>query len=167
MKIYLDLDGVFTDFERYYAAMNPAKVWLDETVVGHEAFWAVVLNTPDFWLNLPLMPGAPKLWAFVNSLNFNSTGQHVELEILSAPGKSDEKRAREQKPVWVRTNLSDTIKINLVYSKDKQQFASPTSILIDDYSQNCEQWRARGGVAIQHKSADETIAELKRMFSLS
>ena len=57
-------------------------------------------------------------------------------------------------------------KVNLVKRKEKQNFAKvgglPT-ILIDDYAKNISQFRARGGIGIQHTSTSNTIAQLKKL----
>ena len=40
-------------------------------------------------------------------------------------------------------------------------YAKPNRILIDDYSETIERWRAAGGKGILHTSADDTIKQLK------
>jgi hypothetical protein len=36
-------------------------------------------------------------------------------------------------------------------------------VLIDDYPQNIQQWKAEGGIGILHVSASQTIAQLKKL----
>ena len=45
----------------------------------------------------------------------------------------------------------------------KQTYASPASILIDDYEKNTKEFTARGGTGITFKNANQTIAELKKL----
>jgi hypothetical protein len=45
----------------------------------------------------------------------------------------------------------------------KKNYASPGSILIDDYEKNTKEFSARGGTGITFKTASQTIAELKKL----
>jgi len=54
-------------------------------------------------------------------------------------------------------------RINLVMRSQKKNYASPASILIDDYEKNTKEFNARGGTGITFKSASQTIAELKKL----
>lgn len=54
-------------------------------------------------------------------------------------------------------------------SSRKQEFIhrkkSDHQILIDDRKDNCDTWRDAGGIAIQHVSAEDSIAQLKELIS--
>ena len=54
-------------------------------------------------------------------------------------------------------------KINLVIRSHKKNYASPNTILIDDYEKNTKEFTASGGKGIQFKTASQTIAELKKL----
>jgi hypothetical protein len=54
-------------------------------------------------------------------------------------------------------------KINLVMRSQKKNYASPGSILIDDYEKNTKEFNQRGGTGITFKTASQTIAELKKL----
>jgi hypothetical protein len=54
-------------------------------------------------------------------------------------------------------------RINLVMRSEKKNYASPGSILIDDYDKNTKEFNQRGGTGITFKSASQTIAELKKL----
>ncbi len=60
-------------------------------------------------------------------------------------------------------DLSINQKLILHSAEQKQEFANPNAILIDDRPSNIEQWRAKGGIGILHTSADETIEQLKKL----
>ena len=54
-------------------------------------------------------------------------------------------------------------RINLVMRSQKKTYASPGSILIDDYEKNTKEFNAAGGTGITFKTANQTIAELKKL----
>jgi hypothetical protein len=63
--------------------------------------------------------------------------------------------------LWVR-NHKLGVKLNLAYSKNKQKYAAPNHILIDDRKDNIEDWESKGGIGILHTSTENTIACLKK-----
>ncbi len=69
---------------------------------------------------------------------------------------------RQGKRVWVKRELPGT-KLILRYASQKQEYASPTSILIDDRQKNIDQWEAAGGIGILHTSTANTIEQLKKL----
>ena len=61
--IWLDMDGVLADFDGHYQAcfgVKPTR-WPEPDTVD----WKLIAAVPDFYLNLPLMPGAKELHRFV------------------------------------------------------------------------------------------------------
>jgi hypothetical protein len=51
-----------------------------------------------------------------------------------------------------------------LYSRaNKQLFAEPNRILIDDMQKTIDEWNAKGGIGIFHSSAANTITELKKL----
>ena len=80
------------------------------------------------------------------------------VELLSSPSRSE--HSRLGKRLWVR-NHKLGVKLNLAYSYNKQKYAAPSRILIDDRKDNIEQWESKGRIGILHTSAKETIEKLK------
>jgi len=153
MKIYLDLDGVLADFDTHfkeYFGANPNDFSDDE-------MWKMINGYDQFYANLPLMPGAKTLFQVL----FN----RFDVTILSACPRSNYKNAAMQKRQWVRTNLStDVTVIPMMGGVNKGLFMHEAGdILIDDMEKNCVAWEELGGVAIQHKSVDETIDQLSNI----
>ena len=73
---------------------------------------------------------------------------------------------------WLRKEVGYTqnFMINIVRRREKKNFAMKGSdvgkrpaILIDDYPKNVRQFRAAGGIGIEHTSASSTINQLKRL----
>jgi hypothetical protein len=66
-----------------------------------------------------------------------------------------------QKKIWLDT-YNITFKQNFVPGKKlKKNFATPTSILIDDTESNIDDWIGAGGIGILHKDWGTTLQILK------
>lgn len=158
----LDLDGVMFDFEKH--AMEVTGFTMDEVNVSKEAkrkFWNAI-NTHikaghKFFEELELLPDALALWEYLLS-----TG--LTLHICSATGNTA--NAESEKRAAVRRHFGDKYadEAHLVrHSQDKAQYATPTTILIDDRLKSINPWIEAGGIGILHTSAADTIRQLKEM----
>jgi len=150
-KIYCDMDGVLVDFEGGYEKLTGIDL-KGEYRPGVEDFWKPIEQAGvKYWASLKWMPDGKQLWGYI---------KQYTPELLSAPSKSESSKIG--KYVWVKNNLPGT-KLILRYASQKQQLATPESILIDDRQVNIDQWEAAGGVGILHTSADNTISQLKKL----
>ena len=149
-KIYCDMDGVLVDFEGGYEKLTGIDL-KGEFKKGDDFWDPIKVAGVGFWAGLKWMPDGQKLWDYIKPL---------KPEILSAPSR--EESSRIGKAVWVKYKLPGT-KLILRYAKQKQQLATPESILIDDRQVNIDQWEAAGGIGILHTSADNTISQLKEL----
>jgi len=167
-KIYCDMDGVLTDFsgdfiklaktlgetdiaERDDVPNNAAARY--EKIHGTEAFWGVVEQGGlKFWSDMSWNAGGKKLWKYIS---------RYDTEILSAPSKRVLETCIKGKKMWVGRLGSPKIHFR---SKDKKrEFATPSSILIDDLRSNITDWTASGGIGIHHRTTNQTIAKLKEL----
>ena len=149
-KIYCDMDGVLVDFERGYEELT--GIDLRGEFQKGEDFWDPISKAGvGFWASLKWMPDGQKLWNYLKPF---------KPDLLSAPSR--EQSSRIGKHVWVKHKIPGT-KLILRYAKQKQELATPESILIDDRQVNIDQWEAAGGIGILHTSADNTIKQLKQL----
>ena len=149
-KIYCDMDGVLVDFERGYEELT--GIDLRGEFQKGEDFWDPISKAGvGFWAGLKWMPDGQKLWDYLKP---------YKPDLLSAPSREDSSRIG--KHVWVKHKIPGT-KLILRYAKQKQELATPKSILIDDRQVNIDQWEAAGGIGILHTSADNTIKQLKQL----
>ena len=81
--------------------------------------------------------------------------------MLSAP--SWDPSSKIGKREWVKENLTPNTDVILVNKKDKQLYAGENKILIDDRTDNISDWKNAGGIGILHKTATQTINELKKL----
>jgi 5'(3')-deoxyribonucleotidase len=148
--LYLDVDGVFADYEGEYRRLSGA----DPSEKGKQK--AMRFKTmPHFYLNLPLLPDAMQLWAFV---------KHFNPAFLTA-SSNFQKTSKEDKETWLKHHFhvpEDRI-IVVPYPKDKWKHCKKGAILVDDKLQNCTDWEHAGGIAIHHTSAHRTIDALKQI----
>lgn len=161
-KIYCDMDGVLADFmgaitHWFYQDRDWNELKRDHDINTKrwtESFRAKVKTKPDFWETLPLMPGSRQLWATIKP--------HKPF-ILSAYAEWDRENSRRGKVIWAAKYFRiPENKILLVRREDKIRYASPNSILIDDYIKNIREWESAGGIGIHHTSAAKTVADLAK-----
>lgn len=149
-RIYLDLDGVMADFDRYFLEQfGVASNSLDDPTL-----WKWINAHGNFFSNLPPCEGAVDFFNNIKTLN---------VSILTACPKTNYTVAAVQKRSWVYKHLSpDVTVIPMLGGKNKCLFMhSPGDLLIDDFEKNCVAWREHGGVAIQHKNFVDTTKQLE------
>lgn len=153
-KIYLDMDGVIADFNKRYKELYKIEPKEADTYKTFDKFFTMFIADRQF-AKLDLMPDAMELINYLRSLS-------IPTEILSST--SSEKRdaeIREQKIDWLNKHNIE-FPVNLVPGKRfKRDFSNENSLLIDDTSQNIDQWRVEGGIGILHTDTLTTIGILK------
>jgi len=154
MQTWLDCDGVLADFDKYFTSlfgMSPAKY---EEKHGSSIFWNEIKNSDNFYFNLPLMPGAKKLWKEVS--------KYCKPKILT--GLPWGLWAEPQKLAW-RDKYFNGFEMICTKSALKSKYCKPGDILIDDRIDYAHLWKEAGGIFIHHKDASNSIKELKTILS--
>lgn len=157
MKIYLDMDGVLTDFEKRYDELFGVRpVEIKHRTKHFWDNWESFITGGNF-VTLEKHKDADTLLSFVASLN-------VPVEILSSSGgEKFHEYVTEQKNQWLASH-GITYKANIVPGGSKKAaFASPWNILVDDTQHVVDKYRAAGGTAVLHHDIDITIRELSRL----
>ena len=159
-KIYCDMDGVLTDFEKrfhqklnevgpdYYPMKDIQKVVKPkdfEAIFGIEEFWNFIdkIVGIGFWVGMDWMPQGKELWNFISP---------YKPDLLTSPSRDNGSRLGKQ--LWAKNNLNPKPKVIMAYSADKQRYANENSILIDDKKSNIKEWIASGGIAFRVKGGD-------------
>jgi len=155
-KIYVDLDGVMADLDKHVKTITGKS--FEELRASGSGFTEFCASEREqgntVFDDLDKMPDADILWEYVKPYN---------PDILTATGYPVEK-ATAEKIRWVIENLSGYNKILTTTSgKDKHVYAAPNHILIDDRMKAIGPWRGAGGIGIEHKSAADTISQLKSL----
>lgn len=167
-QIYCDMDGVLTDFENRFVDMlrEKGREYFSKQVIsqvtrpkhlkaleGEEAFWEFVdAMGEEFWAQMPWMPNGKQLWDFIKT---------YDPIILTSP--SYQNTSRLGKYQWVQQNLQPTPPVKFKFGEAKADYATPTSILIDDKPSNLAAWKAAGGIAMEVKDGEinSVIQKLK------
>jgi 5'(3')-deoxyribonucleotidase len=151
--VYLDLDGVMANFDKaWYDSYGFTK---DDWEYRQEH---VAKKAPFFFLELEEMPDAVKLWKYL-------VKSDAELKVLTARPKRiwTNGEADEQKRTWFAKRFCPKTEVIVCYGEEKQKYAGPTTILIDDRVRNVAQFSFAGGIGILHRDAKHTIQYLKEI----
>ncbi len=149
-KIFCDMDGVLVNFKDGYEELTGITT-KEADSKGPAYFWKPVDTAGEnFWAQLDWMSDGKQLWSFIKKYS---------PELLSSPSRSKSSAIGKHK--WVNKHISG-VKLNLSPRGQKQNFAKPNHILIDDMKKTIDEWNAKGGIGILHTSATNTIKQLKQ-----
>lgn len=149
-KIYLDMDGVFVDFDTHFEALHGRH----PKEVGEENFWKVFDTKRDGFFR-DCLPFEGHL-QFLHEVLDVADHFGYEVEMLTAlPRRSTHPTALQEKQDWLYLHGMSDIKMNVgPYAIDKQKWCNPGDILIDDKDLNIIQWRNKGGHGVHHTPGD-------------
>lgn len=152
------MDGVLVDFEGGFQNMTGKH----PNQIPKPQFWAIFFGVikqrakkekgyseVKYWAELPWMSDGKVLWNYIKD---------YEPSLLTAPPN---KQAEEGKTEWAKRIGSPPIVFK--QARDKPQYAKKGAILIDDKQSTIDAWNAKGGIGIFHKSAADTIKQLKKL----
>jgi len=151
-KIWVDMDGVIADFDKRFEELYGPKS--SQKAVKDEQQFREFIAGQNF-ATLDLFPGALTLLKYLRDLP-------IPVEMLSSsasPEYHDE--ISRQKKIWLDTHQVTFHPIFVPGKHLKAQYATPTSILIDDDEQNIKDWNAAGGLGVLHRNELSTICILK------
>ena len=158
--IYLDLDGVITNFHKAYKKIEP-----DLDVPNK--FKKAVLEF-EIFKDLEWMPNGRILYARLQDL-MSST---VDIEILSSLGTMNQTVADEvakQKTFWLNYH-GIKFKTNFVKARSlKKNYAGPNTIIIDDMKDVIDGFKSAGSYGVHYSdqfvlsSVEEVQKLLKKM----
>ena len=178
-QIYCDMDGVLVDFvagtvEHITKQLQAGKAEELKEKIGRDYITDedIHMNSPNrnkdvrdymykelehnakFWEELPWMPGGQELWAFIYKFN---------PYILTTPMGYGSEIGKQS---WIDKKLDKEMGMppaDVFMSHDKDNWAAPNHILIDDFTKNTVPWDNEGGIAILHTDADKTIEKLEEI----
>ena len=153
-QLYLDCDGVLADFDKGATAVLGLSPEAYRERHGPGRFWQRLAAAPDFYFGLPLKDDAMQLFEAV---------RHLEPVILT--GLPHGNWAADQKVRWAAKYFPGT-RIITTMARDKRDHAKEGDVLVDDQLRHSTLWIEAGGVFIHHRSAAQSIEELRSYFAL-
>lgn len=140
--IYLDMDGVLTDFNNYYLekiGINPHDIRPEDWSENWQR-WVM----SEYFVTMPKLNGANLLLEYIAQLG-------IKTEILSSSGGTDYfDDICRQKREWLRIHKIDYHANIVPGRKFKTQYATPHRMLIDDQRKIIDKWNAAEGIGIHH-----------------
>lgn len=152
-KLFVDLDGVLADFDRGVLDLTGSS----PADLHPKRMWPRIARANGFYEHLNWMQDGRVLW--------NAVRERDPVILTGLPMGS---WAEPQKRAWCARELGTDIPVITCMSRQKAQKAAETTpagttmVLIDDREKLREPWEAAGGMFILHRSAESSIAELKR-----
>lgn len=146
--IYLDLDGVFADFEKKAIELVGKR----PKDMQPQEFWKELGKHDHVWRDLELMPGSRMLYDTVMKI------PDVDVAFLTALPRPTGKMATaaDDKKHWVKEHFGPECRVFTVIGgvNKARHIQTLDDILIDDTSKNIEAWNQKGGIGILHDSKD-------------
>jgi hypothetical protein len=153
-QLYLDCDGVLADFDKSATAILGLPPRAFEKRHGLGKFWQKLASAPDFYFGLPLMDDAMQLFEGV---------KHLNPIILTGLPRGN--WAADQKVRWAAKYFPGT-RIITTMAREKRNHAKEGDVLVDDQTRHRGLWEGVGGIFVHHRSAKESLQELKEYFPI-
>jgi hypothetical protein len=151
-QLYLDCDGVLADFDKGATAVLGLAPRAYESRHGLGRFWQQLAAAPDFYFGLPLKDDAMELFDAV---------RHLDPVILTGLPRGN--WAADQKVRWAAKHFPGT-RIITTMARDKRDHARDGDVLVDDQLRHSARWIEAGGVFVHHRSAAQSLRELRKYF---
>jgi 5'(3')-deoxyribonucleotidase len=157
-KMYFDLDGVLVDFDAAYRTLTGVTCGRDAILTDEEKDhkWSLLNPHPDFFLNLPWIPGARTMVAYAMYAPYT-------VGILSAATRRIV-QSPKQKQDWCTREVPFIAPVNVTIvnrKRDKVKYVGPGNILVDDHRINIERWQEAGGIGILFENPVQTMMDLQ------
>lgn len=158
-QIFLDCDGVLADFDKFITPYMGGGTRPDWDWMGNKEFWGRLEHLEDLFGSLDKMPDADELVQGTIDL----TWKHGLAMPIILTGKPRLDKYTQQKLNW-RDEHFPHLEMIVCESKNKRKhMKAPGDIIIDDWEKHMQAWTSVGGRWILHKTAEQSLAELREM----
>jgi hypothetical protein len=138
-QIYLDMDDVITDL---MGSLIGLGMWTESEIkekkINQDVFWNTVNKQGvKFWSEMAWTKNGKDLYKLVSKSS----------PIILSAYKKDGIYTLEGKKMWIKNNLGNLTSF-FCQREEKQGYATPISVLIDDREDNIQEWIKNGGIGI-------------------
>jgi len=151
-RLFLDCDGVLADFDEGARQLLGASPRQLEARHGRREFWRRIAKARNFYGSLPEMHDARLLFDAV---------EHLKPTILT--GLPLGRWAAPQKVEWAAEHFPG-VPIITCMARDKHRHMHPGDVLVDDRETHRAAYEAHGVVFVHHKSAEDSLRQLGRIY---
>ena len=151
-RLFLDADGVLADFDAGAQRLLGMKPKAFIATHGRGEFWKRLARAKNFYGTLPEMSDARLLFDAV---------KHLEPTILT--GLPLGRWAAPQKVDWAAEHFPG-VPIITCMAADKHKHMKPGDVLVDDREKHRAAYEAAGVVFVHHKSAEDSLTQLAKIF---
>ena len=174
--LYLDMDGVQADFFSAWARWHNQKFGMSHVErykdIGSKEQREQSISElnkegeqfiEEFFANLPVLTGFPKLLSFLNQ-------NQISFTVLSAPLRGNNKASIAGKKTWLDQHNPGTSS-SAIFTGDKSRYAQKNgqaNVLVDDYKPYIQKWSDAGGIPVLHRDENvgNTIEQLKKIYKI-
>jgi rhodanese-related sulfurtransferase len=152
-SIFVDMDDVLTDLHNRLISTGKIKEdtfqQIKEKSLREKLFWEVVNDGGvEFWSRMGWTSNGKKLWNLI----------YPNRPTILSACKKDGKFMVDGKKMWIKKNVNNARHI-LCLREEKQKFAHPNAVLIDDREENIKEWEQSGGIGIFYE--DKNFDDIK------
>lgn len=151
-RLYLDCDGVLSDFDTHFIKNIGITPKQFEDQHGSKYFWQTIRHEFEaFFEELSPMEDAMHLF---------ETVEHLRPIILTGCPKGE--WSQPQKLKWADKYFPG-IPMITCRSRHKNKYCKPGDVLVDDITKYKKMWEEVGGIYVHHTDAKSSIEKLKEL----
>lgn len=151
-QIYLDLDGVFADFNGSFLRQFGIEIHLFEEKYGRRETWKKIRSDKNFFRNHRFLEGSMKIYDTVKPL-----------KPIILTGSPPDQSYHFQKLDWCAEYFGVSQPVVICPSSKKSDYCNPGDLIIDDMDKHMQKWLDKGGLWILHKSVNGTLEKLEAL----
>ena len=159
IHVFIDMDGVLCDHDKQAQSFGVKTENTPNNDPGTK--YDISDYSDGFFRTMPKMPDFDILEQFI----YDQDRDNVHILTAVPKRRTSALSVFDEKRDWIREHLPHikTRNIHIVFREHKRFFAKeyPHTILIDDNSNNINEWKHAGGIGILHTDSSSSVVQAK------